>query len=156
MFIAITAFVVAVVLVLVVVLACVGVAVAVGFFLSLVYLLFMLPLWSFSSWLWLLWFSRSFLLFCGFQGWLKAHIFKPLPGKVDNISSRLLEIIEEQEQKIVSQLFWKKRFCRAIVPSLSAFRSFLVGIHSTKRTPSQLSGMANLIYNFALRPKASR
>ena len=59
--------------------------------------------------LWLLWFSRSFLLFCGFQGWLKTHIFKPLPGKVDNISSRLLAMIEEQEQKIVSfSCFGKK------------------------------------------------
>ena len=40
------------------------------------------------------------------KGWLKAHLFKPLPGKVDNVSSRhLLEIIKEQEQMIVSFLF---------------------------------------------------
>ena len=40
------------------------------------------------------------------KGWLKAHLFKPLPGKVDNVSSRrLLEIIKEQEKMIVSFLF---------------------------------------------------
>ena len=41
-----------------------------------------------------------------FKGWLKVHLFKPLPGKVDNVSSRrLLETIKEQEQMIVSFLF---------------------------------------------------
>ena len=47
----------------------------------------------------------SYLLFG--LGWLNARVFKPLPGKVDNVTSRLLEIIDEQEKRIVSVLSYK-------------------------------------------------
>ena len=56
--------------------------------------------------LWLLLCVEYFSAHFCFKGWLKAHLFKPLPEKVDNVSSRrLLEIIKEQEQMIVSCFF---------------------------------------------------
>ena len=64
---------------------------------------------SFASSLLFLWLLFCVVLFSAhscLKGWLKAHLFKPLPGKVDNVSSRrLFEVIKEQEQMIVSFLF---------------------------------------------------
>ena len=45
------------------------------------------------------------LLYC--SGWLAAEAFKPLPGKVDNVTNRLLHILQvvEEQQKM------NVRFC---------------------------------------------
>ena len=46
------------------------------------------------------------LLYC--SGWLAAEAFKPLPGKVDNVTNRLLHILQvvEKQQKM------NVRFCQ--------------------------------------------
>ena len=59
-----------------------------------------------------------------FKGWLKAHLFKTLPGKVDNVSSHLLDIIKEQELMIVS-FYFNSQNKETVIGSFAELECFL-------------------------------